>query len=152
MLQERKRKSCLICDAFFIKRDALFIRLWCFYVEVVATAREDDNDEDKGEENHEVEEELTIAKNKREKNKDCCFKKENLSWFKNVMLSLYNVMGYIKNCDALSVEVAATAREEDNEQDKGKENHEMEEEQPLPKTKGKRIKIIASKKKKQVVQ
>ena len=58
----------------------------------------------------------------------------------------------MKNCDAFSVEVVTTAREEDNEQDKGEENHEMEEEQPLPKTKGKRIKTIASKKKKQVVQ
>ena len=49
-------------------------------------------------------------------------------------------MGYIKNCDAFSVELVTTAREE--------ENHEMEEEQPLPTTKGKRIKIVASKKKK----
>ena len=46
----------------------------------------------------------------------------------------------MKNCDAFSVEVVTTAREE--------ENHEMEEEQPLPKTKGKRIKTVASKKKK----
>ena len=44
------------------------------------------------------------------------------------------------------VEVAATARVEDNEKDKGEENHE--EEQPLPKTNGKRIKIVASTKKK----
>ena len=57
-------------------------------------------------------------------------------------------MGYMKNCDSFSVEVVTTAREEDNEQDKGEENHEMEEEQPLPNTKGKRIKIFASKKKK----
>ena len=58
------------------------------------------------------------------------------------------MLGYMKNCDAFSVEVVTTAREEDKEQDKGEENHEMEEEQPLPKTKGKRIKIVASKKKK----
>ena len=45
-----------------------------------------------------------------------------------------------------SVEVAATARVEDNEQDKGEENHE--EEQPLPKTNGKTKKTVASKKKK----
>ena len=57
-------------------------------------------------------------------------------------------MGYMKNCDAFSVAVVTTAREEDNKQDKGEENHEMEEEQLLPKTKGKRIKIVASKKKK----
>ena len=57
-------------------------------------------------------------------------------------------MAYMKNCDAFSVEVVTTAREEDNEQDKGEENHEMEEEQPLPTTKGKRMKIVASKKKK----
>ena len=47
----------------------------------------------------------------------------------------------------LSVEVAAATRGEDNEQDKGEENHEMEEEQQLPKTKGKRINTVASKKK-----
>ncbi len=47
-----------------------------------------------------------------------------------------------------NVDVAATAREEDNDQDKGEENHEVEEEQPVLKTRGKRMKTVASKKKK----
>ena len=50
------------------------------------------------------------------------------------------MLGYMKNCDAFSVEVVTTAREE--------ENHEMEVEQLFPKTKGKRIKTVASIKKK----
>ena len=45
-----------------MKSDALFIKLWCFSVEVAASAREEDNDQDKGEENHEVEEEQQLPK------------------------------------------------------------------------------------------
>ena len=54
---------------------------------------------------------------------------------------------YSYNCDGFSFDIAATAREEDIEQDKGEENQDMEEEQHFLKTRGKRIKTVASKKK-----
>ena len=65
MLQcRRKSKSCLICDAFLIKRDSFFIKLWCYSVEVATTSREEANDQDNEEENHDVEDEQPLSKMK----------------------------------------------------------------------------------------
>ena len=65
MFNKRKNQDKMLLS--FIKHDAVFIKLWCFSVEVAATARVEYNEQDKREESHEEEQPLPKTNGKTKK-------------------------------------------------------------------------------------